>query len=73
MSDCNERHIEQAQAFDAEQRDRMVHRVRSALRGEGSEECEDCGRHIGARRRAAMPSARRCIACQTKFESGASR
>jgi len=31
-------------------------------------ECEDCGGEIPARRRAALPNARRCIDCQETSE-----
>lgn len=33
--------------------------------GEGSEFCEDCGGAIPARRRAALPGVRTCVACQS--------
>lgn len=32
------------------------------------DECIDCGNPIGIKRKIAMPSAMRCIACQTKLE-----
>lgn len=31
-------------------------------------ECIDCGGDIGDKRKTAMPSAQRCIACQTNWE-----
>lgn len=39
-----------------------------ALRTPGTPECEDCGNDIARERRVALPSATRCIVCQTKFE-----
>ncbi len=33
--------------------------------GEGSEECDDCGEDIPPARRAALPSTRTCVACQS--------
>jgi phage/conjugal plasmid C-4 type zinc finger TraR family protein len=39
-----------------------------ALRTPGTLECEDCPNDIPRERRIALPSATRCIACQTKFE-----
>jgi phage/conjugal plasmid C-4 type zinc finger TraR family protein len=33
--------------------------------GEGAEECEDCGEPIPAKRRAAIPGVRTCVACQS--------
>ncbi len=32
--------------------------------GEGTEECDDCGDAIPAKRRAAIPGVRTCVACQ---------
>jgi phage/conjugal plasmid C-4 type zinc finger TraR family protein len=32
--------------------------------GDGSDTCEDCGEDIPARRRAALPGTRTCVACQ---------
>ena len=39
-----------------------------SLRGAGTFECEDCGNDIARERRIALPSATRCIVCQTNFE-----
>ena len=64
----NERALESAEAFDQEERDRRLHRVHGDLAGKGSKDCADCGEPIPARRRAAMPSATRCITCQEKSE-----
>ena len=33
-------------------------------RGDGTEDCDDCGESIPARRRAAIAGVRTCIACQ---------
>jgi phage/conjugal plasmid C-4 type zinc finger TraR family protein len=32
--------------------------------GEGSDECDECGEPIPAKRRAALPGVRTCVACQ---------
>lgn len=32
-------------------------------------ECIDCGESIGVKRKQALPSAERCIACQKKYEN----
>jgi phage/conjugal plasmid C-4 type zinc finger TraR family protein len=48
--------------------DERVDEARSQLSGEGSEDCEDCGRSIPLARRKAMPSATRCIHCQDQYE-----
>ena len=34
--------------------------------GEGLDHCEDCGETIPPRRRAALPGARTCVACQAQ-------
>lgn len=34
--------------------------------GEGTDECEECGEEIPAKRRAALPGARTCVACQSE-------
>ena len=33
--------------------------------GEGSDECEECGEPIPAKRREAIPGVRTCVACQS--------
>jgi phage/conjugal plasmid C-4 type zinc finger TraR family protein len=33
--------------------------------GESAEECDDCGEPIPAKRRAALPGVRTCVACQS--------
>lgn len=45
-----------------------IARIRAQLDGAGSAECDDCGEDIPAARRKAMPSARRCVTCQSKLE-----
>lgn len=42
--------------------------ARAKLEGVGANECEDCGEEISRKRREAIPSATRCIRCQTKWE-----
>ena len=34
--------------------------------GEGADECDACGEAIPARRRAALPGVRTCVACQSE-------
>jgi len=48
--------------------DERVDEARAQLLGEGSEDCEDCGRPIPPARREAMPSATRCVVCQSHYE-----
>lgn len=45
-----------------------VSAARAALAAPGDEICADCGGEIPPRRRAAMPSAIRCIECQAFAE-----
>lgn len=37
--------------------------------GESAEDCDDCGDAIPARRRAALPGVRTCIACQAERDA----
>lgn len=45
-----------------------IARVTDALAEPGSAECIGCGEDIEPTRRAALPSARRCITCQSRVE-----
>jgi len=69
MSDMGERGREEAQALQEAERDRSVARIRQAMCQKGDKFCVDCGCEIGLARRAAMPSAIRCITCQTAHEA----
>lgn len=69
--DTNERDIERAEAFEALSRDHELARIQSALATPGTMECQSCGDDIEPARLAALPSARRCIGCQTLLEGGA--
>lgn len=56
-------------ALRAEQeRDAGIKAARAPLSEAGSAVCISCGEDIDEERRAAMPSARRCIDCQTRIE-----
>lgn len=57
-----------AQAIDQVARERAIEASRRTVRGAGTAACEDCGAAIGAARRRAMPSARRCVRCQSQIE-----
>lgn len=56
-----------AQMVDRE-RDDKVASIRAGLAEEGEDFCIDCDDRIGAARKAALPSAERCIHCQEQFE-----
>jgi phage/conjugal plasmid C-4 type zinc finger TraR family protein len=64
----DERHIEAAEAAVMLEQQGEVARIHRALLEPGEIDCIDCGQPIGAKRRNAMPSAKRCIGCQAKFE-----
>ena len=66
--ETSERQIEAAGAVVQLERDEAIARIHAELSTPGAEDCIDCGQPIPARRRAAMPSAVRCIACQSHHE-----
>jgi len=48
---------------------RILERGRAASTGAAADGlCHDCGERIGAQRRAALPSAVRCVRCQAAWE-----
>ncbi|MCD4663146.1 TraR/DksA C4-type zinc finger protein [Agrobacterium sp.] len=51
-----------------QERETKIAAARLALKGPGTMVCEDCPNDIPRERRIAMPSATRCIACQTRHE-----
>ncbi|MEA3264176.1 MAG: TraR/DksA C4-type zinc finger protein [Pseudomonadota bacterium] len=70
----DEREIEAGEQAEAGERAAAIARIRAGLHGEGSDECVDCGCGIPAARRAALPSAERCVTCQSRHErKGAAR
>lgn len=68
--DIGERGLERAEAFEQLSEDAAVARIRNNLVGLGEEFCLSCGERIEEARRAALPSAKRCIVCQEKLEKG---
>lgn len=68
MSDVNERYVELAEAAVANQSARAIGDIRNRLSAQGSDDCVDCGDEIEPKRRAALPSAVRCVDCQGIFE-----
>lgn len=65
--DLGERSIERAEEFERLQRDAAVQRIRNSLVGLGEDFCLSCGDRIEEARRMALPSATRCVDCQTKI------
>ncbi|MCW5720413.1 MAG: TraR/DksA C4-type zinc finger protein [Devosia sp.] len=68
MSGFGERDFETAQLRIEQERSAGIGSVLAAMGRTGSDTCDDCGEMIGAARRQAMPSARRCVSCQSTFE-----
>ena len=66
--EVTERHIEAAGAAVQLEQDEAINRIRAELSAEGTADCIDCGEPIPPKRRAAMPSAERCITCQSRHE-----
>ena len=66
--ELGERAIESSGAFAEAERDREIERAKAKLALEGNAFCQGCGEEIPPARRAALPSATRCIDCQTKLE-----
>lgn len=64
-----EREIETSEAMVEREREAAIARARSELATVPSDDCVDCGELIAARRRAAMPFARRCTRCQSNREA----
>ena len=60
--------LELADLRAEQERERGIKAAQQALLQEGREDCVACGAEIEPERREAMPSARRCIDCQTELE-----
>lgn len=65
--------VEAAEASFARQTESTIARIRAGLDEPGDVTCHGCGEEIEAARRAAMPSATRCIRCQEAIERRGSR
>lgn len=68
--DLGERGLERAEAFERLEKEGAVARIRNNLAGLGEEFCIACGDRIDEARRLALPSAKRCVDCQTIVERG---
>jgi phage/conjugal plasmid C-4 type zinc finger TraR family protein len=68
--DLGERGLERAEAFERLSNDAAVARIQNSLAGLGEEFCLGCGERIEEARRVALPSAKRCLDCQTLLETG---
>lgn len=65
----DERFLEQAGEIEQAERDSALGAIRKTLTRQGQPYCEDCTDPIDPDRRAANPSAIRCIHCQTALET----
>lgn len=68
--ETTERQIEASEAMVRLEQDEAIARIRAGLNTEGGADCITCGEPIPAARRRALPSAERCIACQSHYEKG---
>ncbi len=60
--------FELAELRAEQERDAGVFRARAAIRGHGEAHCITCGDPIDVARRMALPSAKRCLDCQSRLE-----
>lgn len=60
--------VDEAAWLPEAERTEGVRRVRATLTETGSDDCGGCGEQIEPARRAALPSARRCVECQGRVE-----
>lgn len=66
--DLGDRVLERSERALAFEKERAIARIRGGLAAAGEEFCIDCEAPIPPERRAAMPSAERCIGCQGALE-----
>lgn len=59
---------ERADELAEKERRTGIEAASKALSGPGFIDCIDCGEQISAERRRALPSAKRCTACQMAYE-----
>lgn len=64
----DEKYLEQASAISEHLCSDTLADIQRGMQGLGQSECEDCGDVIPTARRHAMPSAIRCICCQSSFD-----
>ncbi|QSZ56879.1 MULTISPECIES: TraR/DksA C4-type zinc finger protein [Rhizobium/Agrobacterium group] len=65
--------FEQADMRAEQEREAGIAAASRTLRSPGTIQCEDCPNDIPRERRIALPSAIRCIQCQTRHEQKARR
>lgn len=60
--------LDRADELAEQERQSGINAASKALSGPGLTHCVECGGQIGAARLEAIPSARRCVGCQTAHE-----
>lgn len=60
--------LDRAEELAGKERQSGIRAAALALAGDGFSHCIDCGDEIDPKRRAALPSAKRCTPCQTAYE-----
>lgn len=60
--------VDRAQLEEQAWLNEQVRQARVKTQANTDDECVDCGRAIGAKRKQYVPSATRCIVCQNKLE-----
>lgn len=68
MMISTERMVQAAEANVRRECDAGIARIRAELQAEGEDLCVVCDEPIEAARKAALPSAERCISCQIDHE-----
>lgn len=64
----SERALETSELVAAQQQEAAIAQIRATLTSAGADDCLECGKPIGEARRAALPSAIRCVGCQAVIE-----
>lgn len=60
--------LDRAEELAEGERQTGINAASRAISEVGFVDCIDCGREIHPKRRAALPSAKRCVDCQTAYE-----
>ncbi len=60
--------MDSAQELEIKQRESALRHVRPKRAANSINECVECGKPIGERRKRAVPSATLCLSCQTQKE-----
>lgn len=61
--------FDKADELAQREREKGIEDAKKTLVNVGTDECIDCCEPIGSKRKKALPSARRCMACQNVIEN----